>query len=132
VDVYHLGKWKGLGTRHGVQHWGDSAKQARISTAQYRKIFYFISGGDERVGEVIDETLETDRTYESLDPNRKVRTDGWTPAPGQPATIGLGTDWSALAASWLLDWERRGPRWEESRNKLTSKFDADAEVRGRR
>ncbi len=33
VDVYHLGQWAGLGTRHGVQHWADSAKQQRISTA---------------------------------------------------------------------------------------------------
>lgn len=120
VDVYHAGDWKGLGTRHGVQHWGDSAKQARISTAQYRKIFYFISGGDERVGELVEETLDTDKTYEKLDPNRKVRTDGWTPAPGEPATIGLGTDWSALAASWLLEWERRGSRWEEAKTKLTN------------
>ncbi|KAL1590282.1 hypothetical protein WHR41_01046 [Cladosporium halotolerans] len=120
VDVYHIGQWKGLGTRHGVQHWGDSAKQARISTAQYRKIFYFVSGGDERVGELVDETLDTDKTYERLDPNRKVRTDGWEPAPGQPATIGLGTDWSALAASWLLEWERRGSRWQEAKTKLTN------------
>src|SRR5699024_10529841 len=22
VDVYHAGQWKGLGTRHNVQHWG--------------------------------------------------------------------------------------------------------------
>ncbi|KAI5365524.1 putative yetA-like protein [Septoria linicola] len=120
VDSYHLGKWKGLGTRHGVQHWGDSAKQARISTAQYRKIFYFISGGDERVGELVQETLDTDKTYETLDPNRKVRTDGFVPAPGERATIGLGTDWSGLAASWLLEWERRGPRAEEAKLKLTN------------
>lgn len=120
VDVYHIGEWKGLGTRHGVQHWSDSAKQARISTAQYRKIFYFISGGDERVGELVQETLDTDQTYERLDPGRKVRDDGWVPTPGQPATISLGTDWSALAASWLLEWERRGSRWEEARTKLTN------------
>lgn len=24
------------------------------------------------------------------------------------------------AASWLLEWERRGPRWEEAKNKLTN------------
>ncbi|PIA91571.1 hypotheticalsprotein [Cercospora beticola] len=120
VDVYHIGQWKGLGTRHGVQHWGDSAKQARISTAQYRKIFYFVSGGDERVGELVEETLDTDKTYETLDPNRKVRTDGWVPAPGNRATIGLGTDWSGLAASWLLEWERQGPRAEEAKLKLTN------------
>ncbi|KAM0722407.1 hypothetical protein Q7P37_001848 [Cladosporium fusiforme] len=120
VDSYHIGDWKGLGTRHGVQHWGDSAKQARISTAQYRKIFYFVSGGDERIGDLVQETLDTDKTYERLDPNRKVRTDGWEPSPGEPATIGLGTDWSGLAASWLLEWERRGPRWEEAKSKLTN------------
>ena len=33
VDVYHLGRWAGLGTRHNVQHWGCSAKQLRISNA---------------------------------------------------------------------------------------------------
>lgn len=96
VDVYHLGAFKGLGTRHGIQHWGDSAKQARISTAQYRKIFYFISGGDERIGELVEETLDTDQTYAILDPNRKVRTDGFIPSPDSPVAIGLGTDWSAL------------------------------------
>ncbi|OLN86180.1 Uncharacterized protein YetA [Colletotrichum chlorophyti] len=120
VDVYHLGPYKGLGTRHGVQHWGDSAKQARISTPQYRKVFYFVSGGDERVGELIEEILDTDQTYGVLDPNRKVRTDGWVPTPNASVAVGLGTDWSSLAASWLLEWERRGPRWEEARTKLTN------------
>ncbi|KAF7193733.1 hypothetical protein HII31_04935 [Pseudocercospora fuligena] len=129
VDVYHIGKWKGLGTRHGVQHWGDSAKQARIAQAQYRKIFYFVSGGDERVGEILEETLDTDRTYEILDPNRKVRTDGWVPESGEPATIGLGTDWSALAASWLIEWERRGERWKEARMKLTNTLIGIAELK---
>jgi hypothetical protein len=118
VDVYHIGKWKGLGTRHGVQHWSDSAKQARISQPQYRKYFYYLSGGDERVGELLEELLDTDKTYGVLDPNRKVRTDGWTPSPGSTVAIGLGTDWSALAAGWLIDWERRTPRWNESRTKL--------------
>ncbi|KAK1520717.1 uncharacterized protein CCOS01_10836 [Colletotrichum costaricense] len=120
VDVYHLGKYKGLGTRHGVQHWGDSAKQARISTPQYRKVFFFVTGGDERTGELIEEILDTDKTYGVLDPNRKVRTDGWVPTPNSSVAVGLGTDWSSLAASWLLEWERRGSRWEEARTKLTN------------
>ncbi|KAL4915677.1 hypothetical protein BDW62DRAFT_203437 [Aspergillus aurantiobrunneus] len=119
VDVYHIGDWKGLGTRHGVQHWADSAKQVRITQPQYRKYFYYLSGGDERVGELLQEALDTDKTYEVLDPNRKVRTDGWTPTPGQPATISLGTDWAGLAGGWLIEWERRGPRWQEARYKLT-------------
>lgn len=119
VDSYHLGDWKGLGTRHGVLHFADSAKQARIAQPQYRKYFYYVSGGDERVGEVLEDTLDADKTYGTLDALRKVRTDGWTPSPGKPASISLGTDWAALAAGWLIEWERRGPRWEETRDKLT-------------
>ncbi|KAH6627937.1 hypothetical protein F5144DRAFT_288923 [Chaetomium tenue] len=120
VDAYHLGDWKGLGTRHGVTHWADSAKQARISQPQYRKYFFYLSGGDERTGELLAHTLDADKTYGILDPVRKVRTDGWKPSPGAPVTFGLGTDWAALAAGWLLEWERRGPRWEEARQKLTN------------
>jgi hypothetical protein len=102
-----------------VQHWADSAKQVRITQPQYRKYFYYLSGGDERVGELLQEALDTDKTYEVLDPNRKVREDGWTPTPGQPATISLGTDWAGLAGGWLIEWERRGARWQEAREKLT-------------
>ncbi|KAL2852053.1 hypothetical protein BJY01DRAFT_100407 [Aspergillus pseudoustus] len=119
VDVYHIGDWKGLGTRHGVQHYADSAKQVRITQPQYRKYFFYLSGGDERVGELLTEALDTDKTYGVLDPQRKVRTDGWTPTPGQPTAISLGTDWAGLAAGWLLEWERRGSRWQEARHKLT-------------
>lgn len=119
VDVYHIGNWTGLGTRHGVMHFADSAKQARISQPQYRKYFFYLSGGDERIGELLEECLDTDKTYGILDPQRKVRTDGWTPSPGKPVAFSLGTDWAALAAGWLIEWERRGPRWEEARDKLT-------------
>ncbi|KAL4886065.1 hypothetical protein BJY04DRAFT_98514 [Aspergillus karnatakaensis] len=119
VDVYHIGDWKGLGTRHGVQHFADSAKQVRITQPQYRKYFYYLSGGDERVGELLEEALDTDKTYGVLDPNRKVRTDGWTPEEGQPTAVSLGTDWAGLAGGWLIEWERRGPRWQEARSKLT-------------
>ncbi|KAJ9487913.1 hypothetical protein VN97_g5388 [Penicillium thymicola] len=120
VDVYHIGDWKGLGTRHGVQHWSDSAKQARISQPQYRKYFFYLSGGDERVGELLEELLDTDKTYGKLDPQRKVRTDGWEPSPNSTISFGLGTDWSSLAAGWLIEWERRGSRWEEAKTKLNN------------
>ncbi|KAI9055596.1 hypothetical protein LZ554_000542 [Drepanopeziza brunnea f. sp. 'monogermtubi'] len=122
VDVYHLGIWKGLGTRHGVQHFGDSAKQARISQPQYRKYFYYLSGGDERVGELLDELLDTDKTYGYLDPVRKARTDGWVPTPNGTVSIGLGTDFGALAAGWLIAWERRAVGWEDARAKITNVF----------
>ncbi|KAI6637839.1 hypothetical protein MCOR08_002913 [Pyricularia oryzae] len=117
VDVYHSGKWKGLGTRHGVQHWSDSAKQARISTPQYRKVFYYVSGGDERVGELMEETLDAAQTFTFLDPRRKVRNDGFKPSE-TAADIGLGTDWGALAAGWLIEVERRGPRRDEAMARL--------------
>ncbi|KAK2624658.1 hypothetical protein QTJ16_005851 [Diplocarpon rosae] len=120
VDVYHIGKWKGLGTRHGVQHFGDSAKQARISQPQYRKYFFYLSGGDERIGELLDELADTDKTYGILDPNRKVRTDGWVPTPGSTVAVGLGTDWGALAGGWLIAWERRGAGWQDAKAKLTN------------
>ncbi|KAJ5167574.1 uncharacterized protein N7482_006355 [Penicillium canariense] len=120
ADVYHIGDWKGLGTRHGVQHWGDSAKQARISQPQYRKYLFYLSGGDERIGELLEELLDTDKTYGILDPDRKVRTDGWSPSPNSTVAFSLGTDWSSLAAGWLIEWERRGPRWQEAKKKLTN------------
>ncbi|KAI9373498.1 hypothetical protein BJX61DRAFT_552175 [Aspergillus egyptiacus] len=119
VDVYHIGDWKGLGTRHGVQHFADSAKQVRITQPQYRKYFFYLSGGDERTGDLLTEALDTDQTYGVLDPNRKVRTDGWTPTPGDPTAISLGTDWAGLAGGWLIEWERMGPRWSEAHRKLT-------------
>ncbi|KAF4537981.1 Secreted protein [Lasiodiplodia theobromae] len=119
VDVYHLGKYKGLGTRHGVQHWSDSCKQARISNALYRRFFYYLSGGAERVGDLMEETLETEKAFLTLDPYRKVRKDRATYRPDPKAlTISLGTDWSALAAAWFIEWERRGPLWEEAKSKL--------------
>ncbi|KAG7053869.1 secreted protein [Colletotrichum scovillei] len=119
VDVYHLGCYKGLGTRHGVQHWSDSCKQARISNALYRRFFYYLFGGDERVGELLEETLDTDQKFLVLDPYRKVRKDRETYSPDAHAVeISLGTDWASLAASWLVEFERRGPRWTEARCKL--------------
>ncbi|RYP59533.1 hypothetical protein DL769_008493 [Monosporascus sp. CRB-8-3] len=119
VDVYHIGPFKGLGTRHGVQHWGDSAKQIRISTPIYRRHFYYLSGGDERVGELIDEVMDAEKAFLVVDPRRKVRQDNGTYVPDPTALqIDLGLDWSGLAATWLTEYERRGPRWEEAKTKL--------------
>ncbi|KXH61709.1 hypothetical protein CSAL01_08834 [Colletotrichum salicis] len=119
VDVYHLGRCQGLGTRHGVQHWSDSCKQARISNALYRRFFYYLSGSDERVGELLEETLDTDQKFLVLDPYRKVRKDRETYSPDVHAVeISLGTDWASLAASWLVEFERRGPRWAKAKSKL--------------
>ncbi|HEX6358380.1 Tat pathway signal sequence domain protein [Actinophytocola sp.] len=106
VDVYHLGRFAGLGTRHGVRHWGDSAKQLRISTAANRRFYYFLTA-DERVGDLMRELIHTDRTFLAVDPIRKIRTEPYTPDP-HALSIGFGTDWGALAAAWLTEWERGG------------------------
>lgn len=106
VDVYHLGRFAGLGSRHNVLHWGCSAKQHRISSPAYRRFYYYLTA-DERTGDLLTELVDSDRTFLGLDPNRKVRTDVYEPDPGSLA-IGLGTDWGALAATWLTEWERTG------------------------
>ncbi|KAL2130809.1 hypothetical protein VTI74DRAFT_5920 [Chaetomium olivicolor] len=100
VDAYHIGPYKGLGTRHGVQHWSDSC-------------------GDERTGELLEETLEAERAFLVLDPYRKIRTDRGVYHPDPEAiSISLGTDWSALASSWFIEWERRGRLSSQAKEKL--------------
>ncbi|MCC8246594.1 exo-rhamnogalacturonan lyase family protein [Saccharothrix luteola] len=106
VDVYHLGKWRDLGTRHGVQHWADSAKQLRISTAGYRRFLYFLTA-DERTGDLMRDLVDADRTFLALDPLRKIRTEPYEPDPHALA-VSTGTDWSGLALAWLTEWERGG------------------------
>jgi hypothetical protein len=121
VDVYHTGPLKGLGTRHGVQHWSDSCKQARISNALYRWIFFYLTGGDERTGEMIEETLSAETAFLMLDPYRKVRQgkEVYKPTAGA-VSISLGTDWSAFAAAWFIAWERRTVGWESMKEKLNN------------
>ncbi|WP_336208902.1 exo-rhamnogalacturonan lyase family protein [Nonomuraea sp. LPB2021202275-12-8] len=114
VDVYHLGRWKGLGSRHNVQHWGCSCKQLRISNAAYRRVFYYLTA-DERTGDLLDELAVPEETFVAIDPLRKVREDVYTPDPSA-LSVGLGADWGALAAAWLTRWERYGD--ERARDRL--------------
>ncbi|KAF2730842.1 hypothetical protein EJ04DRAFT_584987 [Polyplosphaeria fusca] len=119
VDSYHLGNFTGLGTRHGVQHWSDSAKQVRISTPVYRKAFYYLTGGDERTGDLIHAVLSAETGFFLVDARRKVRDPSVIYKPDPTALyLDFGTDWAGIAAAYLLEWERRGPRWLEARSKL--------------
>ncbi|WP_127795072.1 Tat pathway signal sequence domain protein [Agromyces sp. LHK192] len=106
VDVYHLGQWADLGTRHGIMHWGDSAKQQRISNAGYRRFYYFLTA-DERVGDLLHDLVDADKTFLVLDPSRKVRDDVYAPQPDALA-VSNTTDWGALGLAWLAEWERNG------------------------
>ncbi|RZA31903.1 MAG: Tat pathway signal sequence domain protein, partial [Lysobacteraceae bacterium] len=111
VDVYHLGRFKGFGTRHGVQHWSDSSKQPRVSNAAYRRIYYFLTA-DERVGDLMRELLDSDQDLHKVDISRKLKTAGARP----DAFIGasFGTVWGSLISAWLAEWERTGDtRWRD-------------------
>ena len=104
VDIYHAGQFKGLGTRHNVQHWGCSAKQLRISTAAYRRFHYYLTA-DDRTADILDEVVNADEALASLNATRKVARVN--PIPDK-AKMGVGTDWGSVAANWLTAWERTG------------------------
>ncbi len=105
VDVYHIGPFSPLGTRHGVQHWGDSAKQLRISTAINRRFMYYLTA-DERIGDLLTEQQDAVRRLRDIAPGRKI---GQKLATGaDEASVGFGTDWGAIAGAWFTAWERTG------------------------
>jgi len=117
VDTYHLGRFKGLGTRHGVQHWGDSSKQPRVSNAIYRRIYFYLTA-DDRVGDLIADLADSDRTLDHVEIGRKV--PGAKPYAGPKGTfeMGFGPSWTAVAGAWVTQWERSGdPQW---RNRLVA------------
>jgi hypothetical protein len=113
VDIYHLGRFAGFGTRHNVQHWGCSAKQLRISTCMNRRFHYFLTT-DERTGDVLEEVVEADRQLASLNARRKVmfdtskNTQFFEPDDPSRCRISVGTDYGATVSNWLTAWERTG------------------------
>ena len=66
VDVHHVGPFAPLGSRHNVNHWGDGAKQPRISHAGLKRFYYFLTGGDGRVGDLLREQIDADLTFNYL------------------------------------------------------------------
>jgi hypothetical protein len=44
VDMRHDGKWFGLGTRHGVQHWSDGNHEERQTTHSEFRYIYDLTG----------------------------------------------------------------------------------------
>jgi YetA-like protein len=112
VDCYHQGKLAGLGSRHNVNHWGDGAKEARISQAAYRRFYYYLST-DERIGDVMREMLVSEQRVAEYDPMREALPA--TPEDAKyPARIRGGPDWLALAGNWMTEWERTGDtKWRD-------------------
>ncbi len=113
VDVYHLGRFKGFGTRHGVQHWSDSSKQPRVSNVAYRRIYYYLTA-DERVGDLMRELVTSDSALEVVDISRKLPPSPGREHPKGVVASGFGTSWGAFLGAWLTEWERtRDPRWRD-------------------
>ena len=106
VDSYHFGPMAGLGTRHGVSHWGDGAKEARIGQAAFRRFYYYLTS-DERTGDVMHEALQAERSVVAYDPMREAD----PPRLGDEkyvTRVRSGPDWLALAGNWMTEWERTG------------------------
>ena len=54
VDMHHSGRFAGLGSRHNVSHWGDGAKEARVSESFTKRFAYYLTA-DELLGDLISE-----------------------------------------------------------------------------
>lgn len=100
VDVYHLGKYAMLGSRHNVRHWGCGAKEARISMAGHHRFYYYLTG-DDRIGDVMDFVKDVDFSTLVKDPmgGHFDKQEGFS-------HIRTGPDWSSFVSNWMTRWER--------------------------
>lgn len=104
VDVYHLGDYAGLGSRHNVSHWGCGAKEARISQAAWNRFYYYLTT-DERCGDLMTEVKDSEQKLYKLDPMRLAQPRELYPSSA-PARLRIGPDWLAYAGNWMTEWER--------------------------
>ncbi len=107
VDTYHLGPLAPLGSRHNVSHWGCGAKEARISQSAFLRFYYYLTGGDERLGDLMHAQTDADTLLYHLDPMRLAEPREKYPCTA-PARLRLGPDWLAYAGNWMTEWERTG------------------------
>jgi hypothetical protein len=108
VDVYHTGRFAGLGSRHNVSHWGDGSKEVRESQAILRRYYYYLTT-DERTGDIMHESaLLADSGLAHVDPLRKL-----LPKGKYPTHVRFGPDWLGLVGNWMTEWERTGDvKWK--------------------
>ncbi len=103
VDVYHLGEFAGLGSRHNVRHWGDGAKEVRIAQAALGRFYYYLTT-DERTGDLMQASVEaSNQAIGRLDPLRLILDKSEYPTHAR-----FGPDWLALVGNWMTAWERTG------------------------
>ncbi len=102
VDVYHIGKYKGMGSRHNVRHWGCPCKEARIAMAGHHRYYYYLTG-DRRLEDIFDELKDNEKTFLNRDPLGDFYDKAAMKMPSHART---GPDWSSLCYNWLTEWER--------------------------
>ena len=111
VDVYHMGPLKGLGSRHNVVHWGDACKEPRIGMAGHHRVLYYLTGGDLRIGDCLDDVKDADFATLEMDPLRYFYRDKEHILPTHART---GPDWSTYCSNWYTAWERTGDtKWRD-------------------
>ncbi|MGI5899991.1 MAG: hypothetical protein ACOX8S_08750 [Christensenellales bacterium] len=101
VDLYHLGDYRGLGSRHNVIHWGCGCKEGRIGMAALHKVYYFVTG-DERTGDIMDDQRDCDKAIARVDPLRAY----FTPDPQFSCHMRFAPDLMAICSNWFTYWER--------------------------
>lgn len=103
IDIYHLGKRKGLGSRHNVVHWGDSCKEPRIAMAGHHRPLFYIMGGDLNIGDCMDDVKDADYASLEVDPLRFFyKKEEMT----MPTHARSGPDWTTYVSNWFNQWER--------------------------
>lgn len=113
TDVYHIGRFKGFGTRHGVQAFSDSSKQPRVSNVAYRRIYYYLTA-DDRVGDLMHDLRNSEYTLKNVDISRKLGRPKQEYANPNIVDCGFGTSWGSFLAAWLTEWERTGDnKWRD-------------------
>ncbi len=102
VDVYHMGRYKGLGSRHNVRHWGCPCKEARIAMAHHHRYMYYLTG-DRRLEDIFDELKDNELSFLNKDPLGDFYEKSEMVFPSHARS---GPDWSSLCSNWMTQWER--------------------------
>ena len=103
VDMYHFGRYKGLGSRHNVRHWGCPCKEARIAMAAHHRVFYYLTG-DRRFEDIFDELKDNEKSFINKDPLGDFYDKAEMVFKSHARS---GPDWSSLVSNWMTQWERK-------------------------
>lgn len=102
VDTYHMGPYKGIGSRHNVRHWGCPCKEARIGMAGHHRYYYYLTG-DGRMQDIFADAKDADYAILEIDPLRHFYDKDKMVYPTHARS---GPDWSSFCSNWMTQWER--------------------------